>query len=491
MNGEQKETIIRLSDLGAAILRAFKPILVFVLIFAILGGVFGIRRTQRAAANTKVAPEELAEAEKTAVDANQAYREAENNLKTLEEISIPNAEATLAMMEQTFLGWQEYKDNSIYFSMDPFHRGVSRVTLFFRAPELEDDEPTSESADTQTDNEAEAFTRAFLHGTERLEAVRQIMNVDLQPTYIKELIRIYSRSERIVEFNVWSNDLAVAREASDYLLEAFLQYVSESKSVYSVTVIGRFDGYEVDWSLSKSHETDNDKINTARADYFTAKQTLEALVASRDDVKQIAELNRLLAAEAEEKLQQLHQQEKGGTPSRRTLVKSGIRFAVVFSVLGAILACVFVFLSMVTSGKLRNVNSVITRYPFPVIGVLPGKKKRLFGKTIRRLEGEPDLDYDSAGRAAAQSLISLKGDRAIALVSSENGSLLHDLEAFTGDRVPVCGNLLKDVDAVKAAEKYDGFVLVEAKGRSRFDLIDAEISRIRMLGKEIEGIVLL
>ena len=124
------------------------------------------------------------------------------------------------------------------------------------------------------------------------------------------------------------------------------------------------------------------------------------------------------------------------------------------------------------------------RYP-------PKKKRRWFEKTIRRLEGEPDQDYETAGRAAAQSLLSVIGQRKAALVSSEGKDLIRDIVPFVGDKIPVCGDMLKDADAVKAAEQYEGFVLVEAKGQSRLDQIDAEVRRIQALGKEVEGIVLL
>ena len=43
MNNENNETTIRLPDLCAAFLRAFKPILLFVLILSILGGLYGVR----------------------------------------------------------------------------------------------------------------------------------------------------------------------------------------------------------------------------------------------------------------------------------------------------------------------------------------------------------------------------------------------------------------------------------------------------------------
>jgi hypothetical protein len=160
-------------------------------------------------------------------------------------------------------------------------------------------------------------------------------------------------------------------------------------------------------------------------------------------------------------------------------------------VLGLFGACFLVCLDKLLSGQLQNVNDALTRYSFPVIGIIPAKKKRLFEKTIRKLEGEPDLDYETAGKATAQSLLSMASGRRIALVSSAGPETVQEFLPFVGERIPVCGDLLRDAEAVKAAKDYDGFVLIEKRGKSHFDLIDAEARRIKSLGKQTEGIILL
>ena len=168
-----------------------------------------------------------------------------------------------------------------------------------------------------------------------------------------------------------------------------------------------------------------------------------------------------------------------------------MKYAVVFFAAGLLIACFLACLSTVLSGKLQTIYDLLMRYSFPVVGVLPTKKKRLFEKTIRKLEGEPDLDYETAGKATAQSLLSMASGRKIALVSSAGPETVQEFLPFVGERIPVCGDLLKDANAVKAAESYDGFVLIEKRGLSRFDMIDAEARRIQALGKQTEGIILL
>ena len=198
-----------------------------------------------------------------------------------------------------------------------------------------------------------------------------------------------------------------------------------------------------------------------------------------------------LAEEAEAELLMLQERAASARPTTKNIVKKAVIFALVFCVLGLFASCVLVFLGKIFGGKLQDINDVLTRCSFPLIGTLPAQKKRPFEKTIRRLEGEPDLDYEAAGKATAQSLFSVVGDRRVALVSSEGPETVQEFLPFTGERIPVCGDLLRDAEAVKAARDYEGFVLVEKRGKSRFDLVAAEVRRIRSLGKQVEGIILL
>ena len=265
-------------------------------------------------------------------------------------------------------------------------------------------------------------------------------------------------------------------------------------------MIGYYAGYEVDWNLNKTKISYNEYYDSVKVEVVDAELAVHSLQQDLKTAEEYLDNAKDEETKAAEQLQELlnnpqtPEQETSSTRDgavRGGAVKTVIRNTALFFVLGLFLSCGFVFLKMVFSAKLNNVHSVLTRYAFPVLGILPRNEKIWFRKTIRELEGEADLDYEAAGKATAQSLFSVVGDRKIALVSSEGPDLIQKLLPFVGERVPVCGDLLKDADAVKAAENYDGFVLVEKLGKSRFDMIDAEARRIESLGKQTEGIILL
>ena len=489
MNNEQTEVSIRLSDLCAAFLKKIKPVIVLVLVFTLLGALFGAYRAVHAG-SPGVSEETLREAETALVDAKNSVSEAEGELNKLLEIDIPQAETAVERARLLVERRQNYLDNSLFFALDPLHCGVSRLTLNVET----DTEINPESPWLTTDPSvsiAQAYAKLYPYDSELLENVRQIMKADADRTDLNEMITI-SSSDSFVSIRVFHEDAEVADEVMDYLLDALQQRLTAIFGDYSAQVINRFVSYEVNESVLSRHNEEVDKLYAAQADLFAAEQNLQMLT---DNAKASAEQKvadcKAAAAEAEDQLNTLQNRYANTRPTPKNILKKAVKFSVVFFVVGLFGACCLVFLDKLLSGKLQDINDALVRFSFPLIGTLPTKKKRLFDRTIRKLEGEPDLDFESAGKATAQSLFSVIGDRRVALVSSAGAEVVREFLPFVGDRIPVCGDLLRDAEAVKAAGDYEGFVLIEKRGTSRFDLIDAEARRIRSIGKQPEGMILL
>ncbi len=489
MNNEQADVSIRISDLCAAFLKKIKAIILLVLVFTLLGGLFGVYRASHA--GSRVSEEDLRAAETELVEAKNSVAAAEGALDKLLKLDIPSAEAAVKQAGLQVQRAQSYADNSLYNAMDPLHRGVSRVTLYVESGSpvaVETELPDAELKDSS----ALAFAKLHPLDTELLDGIRQIMHTDAEPAYLNELVRITNEAGPIVVISVFHEDAEVARQVTDYLLQTLPGRLSGTVDDFRVSVISSFVGYEVDWEMNDRQLEEADKLSKAKTALFTAEQNLETLKNNtRASAEQMIEDNKAVVTEAEESLQKLQERYASAKPTPKNILKKGILFAAVFFVVGLFGACFLVCLDKVLSGKLQDINDVLTRYSFPLIGTLPSKKKRLFDKTIRKLEGEPDSDFETAGKATAQGLFSVIGERKIALVSSAGPELVQEFLPFVGERVPACGDLLRDAEAVKAAKDYEGFVLVEKRGTSRFDLIDAEARRIRSLGKQIEGVILL
>ena len=143
------------------------------------------------------------------------------------------------------------------------------------------------------------------------------------------------------------------------------------------------------------------------------------------------------------------------------MAKRAIKYGILGGLIGIALGCFYALIKGLFGGIIQNQNEVMNRYSFPLIGVLPRTKKVWFDKTIRKLEGEPTGNFEATAQATAQSLLSRIGDRSVCIVSTGSSAIAQKLSAYTGEKVPVIGNIIDNAEAVKKLADSTGIVLVE------------------------------
>ena len=244
MEIKNSEIEIRISDLLASLLKAFKPILCLTLVLALLGGAWGVYKTIDAAKNPSVTEDDVKNAENAVKKAEDNLTNAEKSLTRLLEIEIPDAETKVVRAEQLVQRRQEYIDNSIYYAMNPFHRGVSRVTLF-----VDTDTEVNPNSPWMSVNPQSsiviAYTRIYPFDSDILDNIRSIMKTDADLQYINELVSVSNVSNQFVEIRVYHEDAKVAESVVNYLYETLLDRLKGSVGDFSANVISRFTGYDV------------------------------------------------------------------------------------------------------------------------------------------------------------------------------------------------------------------------------------------------------
>ena len=480
---------IRISDLLASLLKAFKPILCLTLVLALLGGAWGVYKTIDAAKNPSVTEDDVKNAENAVKKAEDNLTNAEKSLTRLLEIEIPDAETKVVRAEQLVQRRQEYIDNSIYYAMNPFHRGVSRVTLF-----VDTDTEVNPNSPWMSVNPQSsiviAYTRIYPFDSDILDNIRSIMKTDADLQYINELVSVSNVSNQFVEIRVYHDDAEVARQVTDYLLDTLQSRLSETVGEYTANVVGYFVGYEVDWAMNDSHNSNDDSLLSAERALVSAEENVQKLKEeTKADRETAIEEAKQAVSDAEDDLKDVKAQFDNTSADLKNIMKNALKNAVIFLVAGAFVGCMIAFVKSFMSGKLQNTSTIVSRYGFPILGIIPPEKKRWFEKTIRKLEGDPITDPDAAGKAAVQSMTSVIAEQKAAFISSEGNSLIDRFLPYSQNLIPVCGDVLKDADALKAASEFDAFVLVEERGKSRIDQIDNEIRRVDSLGKKIKGII--
>ena len=485
---KSKEVEMRISDLLAMLLKAFKPILCIAILVGLIGGVLGAYSVAKA--KPRVTQEDVEAAEKDVAKAENDLALAQNTLIFRNEVKLPGARDKIERDERMILQLQDYMKSSMYYGMNPFHRGAARIRFAVEAADAVPDDTVNPS-DNLLSGIVIAYTQMCPFSTEVIEQVGRIIKAETQTQYIEELITVSCDDDlHVVEICVFNDDLQVGKKAADYLFQTLRESAEKTLPKHQVTVLSTYAGYEVDWDLSEKQIKVEKDLADAEKALLDANNSLQTIRNNTSEEQAVANASAALSA-AKRNLQNAKYSYSKNRPSFRSMAKKAIKFGLLGGVIGLIVSSGLILIKGLLGGIIQNQNEVASRYSFPLIGVLPRTKKWvLFDKTIRKLEGEPVGDYQAITQATIQSLLSRTGERSVCLISTGSGAVAKKLASSIGERVTVLDSITNNAEAVKELANYDGIILVEERGKSRLDAVDAEVLRAKTLGKDIIGIVL-
>ena len=480
---ENREIELRTADLFALLLKSAKFILIATLIITLLGSAFGVCRVLFFMPS--VTEEDVQDAE-TSLKLAEKTLDNEKELFKWSEIAAQNTLRQLEREQQLVQLRQEYMDNSLYYAIDPLNCGVSRLTFSVQS----DPKPTGKNEELQTTLAMIGETFNLLD-EETLGSIRSILNTKAERRFIEELISIKVISDHFVEIKVCSKDAKVAEQVVNCLFKTMVSRLEAFASPESIVVVGTSTGYEVNLEMNDNQIAFKDRLLAAEDAVENARTSLQAFNDSLPKHEKAVDEARDALESAEKEYEMFLKAYETTRPSITNIIKIAIKYGLVSLFGGLILSCGIVLVIKLGGGRLQNQCEAKSRYSIPLLGVLPRTKKVWFDKTIRKLEGESVGEYEEIARATAQSILFCIGDRSVCLISTEGKSVAEKLAADVDERIKVCGDVIDDINAVRALSGFDGVILVEQRGRSRVQLIDSEIIRVRSLGKEILGMVLI
>ena len=489
MNNDER--VLRLSDLLSILLRNLKSIVCIALVFALLGTAYAYRKAHRTVSPASALPQAdyLAELEARYAFSAHADEKANEELKHFEEERLSALWDQFDFANDNVSKLSDYLASSPVMALDPYNCAAADVSLLVR-------DNTNVTTDEEGfvlfntgDRAASVISSICTLDTSVLEKTRQILGVDDDLFHVQQLVSVFNENG-VVHIRVYFNDMAAAEKAVDYLCGTVVDRLSSADPGFSFEEIGRYSGNLVDSNLHERRLALSTELDEAAAELKNAETILFALNTEFESFRSASSLANEKNNSAKQDLasaqRALAQPEAAATPG-----KLSVRTIVLAAILGLFFGCAAVICYELFNVKLNSQSEMLNRYSFPLLGLLPSKKKRLFEKTIRRLEGDTGADFETAARAAAQGLLSVSDNRSVCFVSSLGSKTASTLVPYLDGKIGVCGDILSDPDAVKALASFDSVVLVEQRGRSNLSLIDSEALRAKALGKEILGIVLL
>lgn len=480
---DNSDRVLRLSDLLALLLRGAKTILCFTIVVTLLGTALSLYRMQ-----TRRPASLLSDAQFRYDEAETARQEAEMALKAIDEVQIPSVNKKLETAQAGRDSFLASLDSNPFMSLDSSSAGICRVSFYVDRVSASDTSRSRQSSFQKT--VGTMLNYVCLADSDTLSHVCEIIGHGTNNDTVQAFITVTSE-DGINEIKVMAYDKDMAQSCVDYLLKTFTERLESIDRDCSLTVLSR---YTEDLANNLIHDEQlsllmqlTDYENAIKESEEELRELNDAHIQLHDDLL-LAE-SKLESARANlENVKLLSEQGKAGAPffSFRSLARN----IILSVVLGLFLGCAVALCMGLLGSKLQSQGSLSGRFSFPLLGLLPGREKKMFNKVIKKLEGESDVDYDVAAQTTAQNLLTVVGERSACIVSSLGKKAADGLLPFLHGRVPVCGDILGDPDAAKALASFDCVVLLEERGRSELSMIDNEAQRVNALGKDIIGIVL-
>lgn len=485
MNNNEIE--VRISDLLAMLLKRIKLILCIAVLLGLVGAVYGAYSVMKAKPQVTQADVEAAERRVAAAESSLAI--AQKSLSFRDTTKFPTAEKKVQRAERTVMQLQEYMENSIYFNMDPFHRGAARLRFTVETNYTVTPDAAVPAEDPRV-GIVVAYTQMCPFDSETMEQIRTILGTEADLQYVEELVSVTSDDDRhVVEICICFGDLKKAEQAVNYLYQTMTARSKDRLPDHQTNVLSTFTGYETDLDMNQSHADQETSLIDAEKALLTANESFQKLQSDTTEEQAVTDASNELG-QAKAALQSAKSNYAKNRPSLHSMARRGIKYGLIGGFIGLFLACCLVWAKGLFGGIIQNQSEVMHRYSFPLIGILPSAKKIWFDKTIRKLEGEPTDNFEATAQATAQSLLARIGEKSVCLVSTGSTAIAKKVAAYTNDKVQVIGSIIDNAETVKELDNYEAIVLVEERGKSRVDLVDAEVLRAKALNKEILGIVL-
>lgn len=458
------EIEIGLSSFLWSLLAAWRKVLVFGLLFALLLGGFkgysGFRKARD--------PQLAANAQAEYALALENYQEQKTKLTD----TFNNITEEIAEMEY-------YQQNSALFSIDPNRAFVEEVVYFIAA------EPdVSPEGELVASTSGPSLVSTYSLILSRIDA-EALLSERTGKTYSSEYGYIYNKLNTVdsASLLIISADRASGlvmitavgadADAAHYLIKKAQEEMFEKKAVldetihaHTLTLLSSKSMEIISSDLIKLHTTHEARVTAALKNLDKAKSDLSALQAPVLKVYSLSQA-----------------------------VKDAAKNAVIGFLLGMLLALICLSFRLLSKAKALSANDLSKRYRLPVLGVICGKNSRCridryiaCKRGVACGSGNEELAVENLRLAAGDAQrVLLVGTADRAAIDALCGALAPKLAPL---HVCAGGDVCTDAESVRELGNCDAVVFAERIGVSSYHAIDREILKVLSTGRPVLGFIL-
>lgn len=368
---------------------------------------------------------------------------------------------------------QDYLDNSIYMSIDPYNVAVAEQTYYVKT-----DFQIMPEMTYQNPNYTEVIVTGYirlLKSESSLQAVADKCGVEMR--YLDEIVAVWSDDKRMFSIRVMADDVTEAEKILSLLddgIAADKKLIDETIYAHQLERFSSGTYTEVNMDLGDSQTEKKDALTKLRTEYANQTARYEAL---KEEYKTL----------------------EAPVSDSNGAIKDAIKMAIVGAILGAVIACVIVCMQVAVSDRVYSADSLTQRMRLRILGAVPTDPAKIsaMGKLDRKLRGRAGLstatDAASVYAAAASYLAGAYPEANTVLVAggAEDAYIQTACEAFQANlpekKFLPGGSVLSDAETIRKVGQCDLTVLVEHTGTSSYSNVIREAETIQNLKGTIAG----
>lgn len=431
---------MNMKELFALLVRRCRAVLLTALIFAVLLGGVQAFRTSRS------------NSDESDVSAEEQIASQYADLAALKQ-QLTTTKAKVASL-------QEYVVQAPLMEIDPYR--VYTTTMLIGLTPAEN-APVASASQEYSDG---AVCAAWLAGTDIQKLAADTSFAEIGNLYLQDLFSAKPLSGGVLSLRTYGTSRERAEELADMLYQGLhRQFSGESSSIPTVNAVLSSA------TLCETNTEIADKQDKIFKELTTAKESLTTLTSKVQS-------------------QELALPHDDETPSP---VKSGVKYAVLGFAVGIILACLWILVKAVFSGRIETAGQLETMGGAPYWGTLAVAKRKsdrwadaILGETLW-------ADRNAAAAHLADRVAACDSASAgIAIISSlsDQAEELDDFVAALKDRdysVSVIMNVASD-PAAFACLKKDGLILLaERRGMTRMERLKAVHTLMHSFSRKANG----
>ncbi len=431
---------MNMKELFALLIRRCRAVLLTALIFAVLLGGVQAFRTSRS------------NSDESDVSAEEQIASQYADLAALKQ-QLTTTKAKVASL-------QEYVVQAPLMEIDPYR--VYTTTMLIGLTPAEN-APVASASQEYSDG---AVCAAWLAGTDIQKLAADTSFAEIGNLYLQDLFSAKPLSGGVLSLRTYGTSQERAEELADMLYQGLhRQFSGESSSIPTVNAVLSSA------TLCETNTEIADKQDKIFKELTTAKESLTTLTSKVQS-------------------QELALPHDDETPSP---VKSGVKYAVLGFAVGIILACLWILVKAVFSGRIETAGQLETMGGAPYWGTLAVAKRKSDRWADAILEETLWADRQAAAAHLVDRVAACDSASAgIAIISSlsDQAEELDDFVAALKDRdysVSVIMNVASDPAAFACLKKNGLILLAERRGMTRMERLKAVHTLMHSFSRKANG----